>query len=117
MLEGTTETFRLGLTVTVDPAYERDAVLAGVEAALRAAYAFEARGLIEPVFLSELVAVAHTVPGVLAVDVDHLYTGRPPTWPTACSRRAGRRRVRRRDPGRRARARSRAVRRARGVAP
>jgi len=75
VLEGTTETFRLGLTATVDPAYELDAVLAAVEAALRAAYAFEARGLIEPVFLSELVAVAHTVPGVLAVDVDHLYTG------------------------------------------
>ena len=85
MLEGTTETFRLGLTV--DPAYERDPVLAGVETALRAAYAFEARGLIEPVFPSEPVAVAHTIPGVLAVDVDHLYTGRPPTWPTACWRR------------------------------
>jgi hypothetical protein len=75
VLEGSTETFRLGLTATVDPAYERDAVLAGVESALRAAYAFEARGLTEPVFLSELVAVAHAVPGVLAVDVDHLYTG------------------------------------------
>ncbi len=75
VLEGTTETFRLALTVTVDPAYERDAVLAGVESALRGAYAFEARGLIEPVFRSELVAVAHTVPGVLAVDVDQLYTG------------------------------------------
>ena len=50
-------------------------MLAGVESALRTAYAFEARGLTEPVFLSELVAAAHTVPGVLAVDVDHLYTG------------------------------------------
>lgn len=78
VLEGTTETFRLGLTVAVDPAYERDPVLAGVEGALRAAYSFSARGLTEPVFLSELVAAAHTVAGVLAVDVDHLYTGATP---------------------------------------
>jgi hypothetical protein len=27
------------------------------------------------VFRSEIVAVTHTVPGVLAVDVDRLYTG------------------------------------------
>jgi predicted phage baseplate assembly protein len=75
VLEGVTETFRVGLRVAVDPAYEEDAVLAGVEAALRSAYSFEARGLIEPVFRSELVAVAHGVAGVLAVDVDLLYTG------------------------------------------
>ena len=75
VLEGVTETFRVGLRVAVDSAYEEDAVLAGVEAALRSAYSFEARDLIEPVFRSELVAVAHGVAGVLAVDIDHLYTG------------------------------------------
>ena len=78
VLEGTTETFRLGLTVAVDPAYEGDAVLAGVDAALRQAYSFESRGLAEPVFLSEVVAAAHAVAGVLAVDVDHIYTGATP---------------------------------------
>ena len=75
VLEGATQTFRIALKVAVDPAYEQDAVLSGVEAALRAAYAFEARGFVEPVFLSEVVAAAHTVAGVLAVDVDFLYTG------------------------------------------
>jgi predicted phage baseplate assembly protein len=75
VLEGVTETFRVGLRVAVDPAYEQDPVLADVEAALRSAYSFEARGLIEPAFRSELVAVVHGVAGVLAVDVDLLYTG------------------------------------------
>jgi hypothetical protein len=78
VLEGTTETFRLALKVVVDPAYEQDAVLAGVEAALRDAFSFEARGLTEPVSLSEIVATAHTVAGVLGVDVDLLYTGTTP---------------------------------------
>lgn len=75
VLEGTTETFRVALQVVVDPAYEQDAVLSSVEAALRDAYSFEARGLGEPVFRSEIVATAHTVAGVLGVDVDALYTG------------------------------------------
>jgi predicted phage baseplate assembly protein len=75
VLEGTTETFRLALKVVVDQAYEQDAVLSGVEAALRAAYSFDARGLGEPVYRSEIVETAHTVAGVLGVDVDALYTG------------------------------------------
>jgi hypothetical protein len=78
VLPGTTETFRLALKVAVDPAYEKKAVLAGVEGALRAAYAFVARGFVEPVFLSAIEAVAHSVSGVLAVDVDRLYAGATP---------------------------------------
>jgi predicted phage baseplate assembly protein len=77
-LEGTTETFQLGLRVAVDPAYEQDAVLSGVEVALRDAYSLEARALTEPVFKSETESAAHTVPGVLAVDVDYLFTGTSP---------------------------------------
>jgi hypothetical protein len=69
------ETFRLALKVAVDPAYEEDAVLAAVEEALRAAYAFDARELGEPVDRSEVVAAAHGVAGVLGVDVDRLYKG------------------------------------------
>lgn len=78
VLEGTTETFRLALGVTVDPAYEQDAVLSGVETALRDAYSFEARGLTEPVFRSEIIATVCSVAGVRGVDVDHLYTGTAP---------------------------------------
>jgi predicted phage baseplate assembly protein len=73
VLAGVTQTFRLALKVAVDPAYEADAVLAGVEAALRSAYAFEARDFGQPVFHSGIDAVAHSVAGVLAVDVDRLY--------------------------------------------
>lgn len=75
VIEGTTETFRLALRVIVDAAYEQDAVLSAVEAALRTAYSFDARGLGEPVYRSEILETAHTVAGVLGVDVDALYTG------------------------------------------
>ena len=79
MVAGTTQTFRLALKVAVDPAYEAEVVLAGVETALRAAYAFEARGFAEPAYRSEVMAVSHSVPGVLAVDVDRLYEGSTPS--------------------------------------
>jgi hypothetical protein len=78
VLDGTTESFRLALKVAVDATYQTDAVLAAVEAALRAAFSFDARDFVQPVFLSELDAVAHTVPGVLAIDVDRLYVGSTP---------------------------------------
>jgi hypothetical protein len=71
-------TFRLALKVAVDPVYETDAVLAGVEAALRGAYAFEARAFTQPVHRSGVIAVAHAVPGVVAIDLDRLYTGATP---------------------------------------
>jgi len=77
-LAGTTETFRLALKVAVDPAFETDEVLAAVEAELRAAFSFEARDFVQPLYRSEVDAVAHGVPGVLAVDVDRLYTGGTP---------------------------------------
>lgn len=66
-------TFHAGLKVAVDPAYEPKPVLAAVEAALRSAYSFEARGFGDPVERSRIVAVAHSVSGVVAVDIDVLY--------------------------------------------
>ncbi len=78
-------TFRLGLRVRCDPAHEAPAVLAAVEAALRAAYAFDARALAEQVRLSEVIAVAHQVAGVQAVDVDWLYGGSEPAVQTTPS--------------------------------
>ena len=79
VLAGTTETFRIALKVAVDPAYDSATVLAGVESALRAAYSFDARDFVAPVFLSEIEAAAHGVAGVLAVDVDRLYVGTTPS--------------------------------------
>jgi len=78
VLPGSIDTFRLALKVAVDPAYETKVVLAAVEAALRSAFAFEARALGEPVHRSGVIAMVHGVPGVVAVDIDLLYAGAIP---------------------------------------
>lgn len=79
-------TFRIGLKVKCDPDYETAVVLAAVEAALRDAFSFAKRGLGQPVQQSEVVAVAHGVPGVVAVDLDLLYGGTTPHAQTVVSR-------------------------------
>lgn len=55
-----------------------DVVLADVEAALRAAFAFDARSFAAPVFASDVITVMQTVPGVEAVLLDRLYAGGTP---------------------------------------
>lgn len=79
-------TFRLGLKVKRDPAYDSKSLLAAVEAALRSSYGFDARALGQPVLQSDVIAVAHAVPGVVAVDLDFLYGGTEPAPQTARSR-------------------------------
>ena len=64
--------FRLIATVTVKPGFQKERVVAAVEAALRSRFSFDARAFGQSVTLSEVVAVMQAVPGVLAVDVDHL---------------------------------------------
>jgi predicted phage baseplate assembly protein len=71
-------TFRIGLKVKCDPAYDSKAVLAAVEAALRAHYAFDQRALGQPVQQSDCIAGAQNVPGVVAVDLTRLYGGTQP---------------------------------------
>ncbi|MEP7102061.1 MAG: putative baseplate assembly protein, partial [Burkholderiales bacterium] len=78
--------FRLGLKLRRDPAYELAPVLAAVEAALRAHFGFDARALGQPVLQSDVIAVAHTVPGVVAIDLDFLYGGTAPFVQTLKSR-------------------------------
>jgi hypothetical protein len=75
VVAGTTTTFRIGLRVAVDPAYEADVVLAAVERALRTTFAFDVRSFTVPVYRSGVVSIVHTVAGVLAVDINLLYTG------------------------------------------
>ena len=75
VLAGSTQTFRVALRVAIDPAYEADAVLANVETALRTAFALDARSFADPVYRSGVIAVVHGVAGVLAADIDGLYTG------------------------------------------
>jgi hypothetical protein len=78
-------TFRLGLKVKRDPAYESKPLLAAVEAALRAQYSFTSRSLAQPVLQSHVIAVAQSVPGVVAVDLDVLYGGTTPAAQTGPS--------------------------------
>jgi hypothetical protein len=75
LLDYQASTFRLGLRIRRDPVYARPALFAAVEAQLRAHFSFEARDLAQPVFQSEVIAVTHAVPGVVAVDIDFLYGG------------------------------------------
>lgn len=70
--------FRLGLRVSVNPAYVEEDVLTAVEAAMRAAFSFEVRDFGQAVALSEVAAAAHAVPGVKAIDTDLLYRETPP---------------------------------------
>lgn len=78
--------FHLALKVKRDPAYELKPLLAAVEAALRAHYSFDARSLGQAVLQSDVIAVAHSVPGVVAVDLDFLYGGTSPAAQTEKSR-------------------------------
>jgi predicted phage baseplate assembly protein len=65
--------FRLDATLTYDPAYVPEAVRSAVQARLRTAFGFDARGFGQPVALSEVIAVVQDVAGVVAVDVNELY--------------------------------------------
>ena len=71
--------FRLALKVVVDPDRSPADVLAAVETALRAAFGAGARSLGQPVFRSGVIGVAAAVAGVVAVDLDRLYTGTTPS--------------------------------------
>jgi hypothetical protein len=81
-------TFRVGLKVKRDPDYEAKPLLAAVESALRTRFGFDARDLGQPVQQSDVIAVAQTVPGVVAVDLDLLYGGTRPTAQTLPSLQA-----------------------------
>ena len=65
--------FQLHGTVTIHSDHVIDTVMAAVTEVLRNAYSFELRQFGQPVALSELVAVIHAIPGVVAVDIDKFY--------------------------------------------
>jgi hypothetical protein len=71
-------TFRLALRVRVDPDYLASKVLPSVELALRQRFSFELRSFGEAATLGEVLAAAHGIPGVVAVDVDAFYRGTAP---------------------------------------
>lgn len=65
--------FHLAARVKVEADYETPSVLAGVEAALRIQFSFDARNFGQPVVSSEVIAVVQSVPGVVAVDLNRIY--------------------------------------------
>jgi hypothetical protein len=78
LLAAKASSFRIGIKVKCAADREAALVLAAVEAALRDRYSFERRELSQPVQQSEVIAVAQAVPGVVAVDLTHLYGGTAP---------------------------------------
>ena len=73
------ESFTVAGSIVVDPDLLPDKVLAAAVAALRSAFSFENRAFTQPVMRSEVIAVLHEVPGVVAVDLDDFNrTGEPP---------------------------------------
>jgi hypothetical protein len=72
--------FSLRADLAVDPRYRFADVEAGVTAALLAAFGFDARDLGQSVTAAEVIALVHTVPGVVSVDIVELlpYTDDPP---------------------------------------
>ncbi|HEX2253999.1 MAG TPA: putative baseplate assembly protein [Thermoanaerobaculia bacterium] len=69
------------LDVAVDPDHAGETVQAAVADALAAHFAFERRGLGEPVAQSDLYAEVQAVPGVLGVDLDALMFKAPAALP------------------------------------
>jgi predicted phage baseplate assembly protein len=67
--------FQVSAKIKIDPAYaaNSDKVLAAIDAALRAAYSFDARQFGDPVQLSQVLALMQNIAGVIAVDVDALF--------------------------------------------
>ncbi len=64
--------FSLGAAIAVDPRYRFDDVQASVAATLLAAFGFDARDLGQSVTAAEIMALMHTLPGVIAVDIVEL---------------------------------------------
>lgn len=71
--------FRMAAKIRIAPAFAPDTVKAAVAAALADHFSFERRGLGQPVFRSDVIAVMQAVPGVDWIDLDALYRGDTPT--------------------------------------
>ena len=65
--------FNVEAKIRVDPAHVAAAVLDAVSASLLEAFSFARRGFGQGVTAAEVLAVIHTVAGVVAVDLDALY--------------------------------------------
>lgn len=66
-------TFKLSGSIVVDPDYDSRQVLSQVKKTLASEFGFEAREFGQLVHLSEVIAVMHEVPGIIAVEIQKLY--------------------------------------------
>lgn len=66
-------TFHLGARIKVDPDFIAGDVLAAVRDRLRDRFGFAARSFSQAVWMSEIMAEIHAVPGVVAVDMTGLW--------------------------------------------
>jgi phage-related baseplate assembly protein len=78
--------FKVSATIKVADDADEDTVLADVETALHEQYAFGNRDFGQTVSIDEVMAVIHTVTGVVAADVDLLYRTDPGATPDLVGR-------------------------------
>ncbi|CAM3293398.1 putative baseplate assembly protein [Paracoccus aminovorans] len=67
--------FGLRARLFADPAFMPEDVIAGAQAAVLAAFSFDARELGQGVSQAQVIAALQSAPGVLGVDLDALHTG------------------------------------------
>ena len=74
--------FNISATIIIDETdYVEAAVHAQVVSVITAYFAFDQRGLSQPVTAAEVIATMQAVPGVIAVDLTQLYRNDDPTGP------------------------------------
>lgn len=78
--------FKISASIKVSEEADEATVLAGVDAALHEHYAFDARDFGQTVSLDDVMAVIHSVSGVVAADVDLLYRADPGATPDLIGR-------------------------------
>jgi len=64
--------FNVDATITIDPAYQQEAVEASVRAALTQTFSFQHRRFGQAVTSSEVISAIQKIPGVIAVDLNAL---------------------------------------------
>lgn len=65
--------FRISVAVKINPDYQGEKVLAAVRHKLRNQFSFDARDFGQPIHRSEIDALIHRIPGVVAIDINEFY--------------------------------------------
>ncbi len=78
--------FKVAATIKIAAIADAGTVLSAVDTALHAHFAFEAREFGRPVTIDEVMAVIHSVTGVVAADVNVLYRADPNALPALVGR-------------------------------